>query len=255
MHRVAKTAARRLEPVVWGGRVRERALVTLLRGHYDSLLRRHWSDSENAPHFFDHRIGAFGFATGPGTPFGYYRGYFATELIRPGDHLLDIGCGDGFFDRRFFGPRAAHVDAVDIEPRAIAHASRHNAAPNVSYVLLDAIKEPFPRASYDVVVWDGGLGHVSTAETEVVLPKIREALADHGVFTGSESLGREGSDHLQFFDGLQDLCSLFEAHFPHVQVRSFAYDVSGFTRREAFWRCASDAGRLEQAGWSSCPVS
>ena len=255
MRSVVKSAARRLEPVVWGGRLRERALVGMLRQHYASLLRRHWSDPDEVPHFFDHRIGAFGFATGSGTPFGYYRGYFAAELIRPTDRLLDIGCGDGFFTRRFFSPRCAAVDAIDIEPTAIEHASRYNPASNVTYTLLDAAAQPFPHDRYDIVVWDGGLGHVTADASKTMLGKIRQALSADGAFVGSESLGDEGSDHLQFFASLQDLCSLFEGHFPHVQVRSFEYELSGFTRREAFWRCAADPTRLEEAAWASCRVS
>jgi SAM-dependent methyltransferase len=252
---LAKTVVRHLEPVVWGGRVRERVLVALLREHYASLLRRHWSDADRVPHFFDHRIGAFGFATGSSSPFSYYRGYFAAELIRPADRVLDIGCGDGFFARRFFSPKCNAVDAIDIEPSAIAHASRYNRAPNITYTLLDAVHEPFPSGCYDVVVWDGGLGHVATSDTDEVLAKIRDVLSPDGAFVGSESLGREGEDHLQFFASRQDLSRLLERHFPHVQVRSLEYALPDFTRHEGFWRCAASPGRLEEAAWSSCSPS
>jgi SAM-dependent methyltransferase len=253
--RLVRTVARGLEHAVWGGRTRERLLVALLRQHYASLLRRRWSDPDRAPHFFDHRIGAFEFATGAGTPFGYYRGYFTAELIRPADRVLDIGCGDGFFARRFFSPKCSAVDAIDIEPDAIAHASRYNRAENITHILLDAVNERFPADHYDVVVWDGGLGHVTPKGTERVLEKIRDALAPDGVFVGSESLGREGEDHLQFISSLEDLCALLERYFPHVLVRALQYELPLLTRREAFWRCGLNPVRLEEAVWSRCPLS
>jgi SAM-dependent methyltransferase len=169
---------------------------------------------------------------------------------------LDIGCGDGYFDRRFFGPRCAAVDAIDIETSAIDHARSHNAHPNVEYSVRDAVELPFPRDSYDVVVWDGALGHFPPETTQRMLAKIRKALRPGGVFVGSESLGAEGHDHLQFFATVDDLGSLFREHFAHVQVRSQRYRLrNGVMREEAYWRCSGDSDRLDQAVWRSYQAS
>ena len=168
------------EWLLWGGYWRERLLVRLLRGHYRSVFRRQWVLDDEPPHFFDHRIGSTELATGHGSPYPYYRGYFASELVREGDRLLDIGCGDGFFTSRFFAPRCSHVDGVDIEPSAIEHANRYNAVPNVTYHVLDAVNDPFPGPPYDVVVWDGALGHFAPETTEQMLAKIGECLARAG---------------------------------------------------------------------------
>jgi SAM-dependent methyltransferase len=252
MREVVKRAVRAVEPVIWGGQVRERLLVALLTQHYASLMRRQWSDPDRTPHFFDHRIGAFGFATGKGTPFGYYRGYYAAEVMRSADRVLDIGCGDGFFARRFFSPRCAAVDAVDIEPSAIAHALQYNGASNVTYTVLDAVTEQFPSERYDVIVWDGGLGHVTADAAHRVFAKIKDALAPDGIFVGSESLGYEGHDHLQFFSAEEDLCALFEPHFSIVLLRRLDYQLRGLTRQEAFWRSGSSRVRIDEAAWTSC---
>jgi SAM-dependent methyltransferase len=247
--RVKLLVARVLEPVLWGGRTREQALLWLLGKHYDSLFRRQWTLAAEAPHFFDHRIDGFALMAGE-APFPLYRGYLAAELVREGDAVLDIGCGDGYFTRRFIAPRAAHVDGIDIESSAIRHATQHNAATNVSYVLADAVNEPFPRSSYDVVVWDGALGHFAPETTTRVLKKIAAALVADGVFAGSESLGVEGHDHLQFFHNLDDLAALLTTRFEHVRVRELSYRLpGGAMRREAFWRCAQDPARIEAAGW------
>ena len=170
--------------------------------------------------------------------------------MREGDRVLDIGCGDGFFDRRFFAARGATVDAIDIEPSSIEHAERRNAAPGIRYQLQDAVGEPFPGDEYDIVVWDGALGHFAPETTDRMLGKIKATLGPGGAFVGSESLGFEGDDHLQFFHSLEDLGDVFARHFPHVLVRALEYRLPGGTlRREAFWRCAVDPERLERASW------
>jgi SAM-dependent methyltransferase len=247
------------ERAIWGGERRERVLLALLRRHYESVFRRQWVLPVDKPHYFDHRIGSFSFATGTSHGYSYYRGYFAAEMIRDGDVLLDVGCGDGFFARRFFAPRCKHVDAIDVDRSAIAHASRFNDAPNIRYALLDAVKEPFPRERYDVIVLDGALGHFPPEGVGRLLTRIREALSEDGVFVGSEDLGTVGHDHLHYFETLFDLARIMREHFEHVHLRSIDYLIpSGATRREAFWRCARLPDRLEEASWhdfSSTPVS
>jgi SAM-dependent methyltransferase len=163
--------------IVWGGERRRRALEWLLRRHYVALFQRQWRWAEEAPHFFDHRIGSFEFAVGEHHGFSYYRGYFAAELMDDGDRVLDVGCGDGFFARRFFAPRAASVDSVDIEPSAIEHARSQNPVPNVRYFLRDAASDDFPEDEYDVIVWDGAIGHFPPETTRRMLSKIRDALS------------------------------------------------------------------------------
>lgn len=237
------------EHVLWGGDRRERLLIALLRGHYESVFRRQWTLATELPHYYDHRIGSFAFAIGSAHPYGYFRGFLATEMIREDDVLLDIGCGDGFFAQRFFSPKCAHVDAVDIDPGAIVHASRRNPAPNISYFVLDAVNEPFPRERYDVIVLDGALGHLASEASGRLFEKVTSGLAEDGVFVGSETLGVGGHDHLQHFETLADLTALLNDHFAHVQVRSIDYVVPSGARREAFWRCANQRARLDQAEW------
>jgi SAM-dependent methyltransferase len=243
------------ERILWGGDVREQVLRRLLEQHYESLFRRLWVYGGEEPHFTNHRIGAFrfGFSFESNGPEYFYRGFFSSELLRRSDRVLDIGCGDGFFTKRFFSVRCESVDAVDIEPSAIEEANRYNGAPNVNYLLLDAVNQPFPRAPYDVVVWDGALGHFARHDTETMFRKIKAALAPGGVFTGSESMGREGHDHLQFFESLDDLAALLRAFWKHVQLRDVSYPINRgtFIRREGYWRCSDAPDRLEQAGWRS----
>jgi 2-polyprenyl-3-methyl-5-hydroxy-6-metoxy-1,4-benzoquinol methylase len=202
------------ESALWGGTRRESALVRLLNRYYFSLYRRQWELSDEEPHFFSQRIGFFKFAFGDDGlgPYAFYRGFFGSEVIQPDDQLLDIGCDDGFFTKRFLSSRCAKVDAVDIEPSAIESAQIFNSAPNISYRLLDAVNEPFPSEKYDVIVWDGAIGHFAKETTDRVLAKIQAALETNGVFVGSESLGFEGSDHLRSSSIRLTTCTLSSNH-------------------------------------------
>ena len=112
------------------------------------------------------------------------------------------------------------------------------------------MSEPFPRETYDVIVMDGSLGHFALDVTRRLIEKIRGALADDGVFVGSEVLGIEGHDHLQYFDQLADIGTVLQEHFKHVQLRSIRYVIpSGAAREEAYWRCSRQRAPLEDVTW------
>lgn len=245
--------ARLIESAIGGGRLRERLLLNALRQHYASRFRREWLWTDRPPHFFDHRIGAFDLAFGSAKSGAYpwFRAFFAAEVIREGDVLLDIGSGDGFFTARFLAPRCRTVDGIDVDPAAIERARRTNDAPNVRYHLSDAVTEPFPHEQYDVIVWDGAIGHFSPQASKELLAKIGRALAPDGIFCGSESLGAEGVDHLQYFSELADLHELLSPLFPHLWLREVGYRTGGHFRREAYWRASTSPDRKEDASWRS----
>lgn len=215
------------ERVVAGGRRREQLLLKLLKQHYDSMFKRQWQLGGEEPHFFSHHQGLFGFTYGEKAtgPYAYYRGFFNSEVIGKNDRLFDIGCGDGFFTKRFFSEPCSHIDAIDIEPSAIEEAQTRNASANITYRLLDAVNEAFPAEQYDVIVWDAALGHFAPDTTHRMLGKIAAGLAPEGIFVGSESLGVEGADHLQFFHSLSELQALFKPYFKHVELRAVEYKV------------------------------
>jgi SAM-dependent methyltransferase len=248
----ASKAVRRVaERLAFGGERRRSVLMRALVAHDKSLLRRQWQLADEMPHYYDHRLGSLLFSAGAAPGFGMFRGFLAAQVMRPGDAVLDIGCGDGFFANRLFAPRVTHVDSIDVEPSAIAHAKQHLSAANVSHHLLDAVATPFPRPKYDVIVWDGALGHFPPDVTRRMLAKIREALNDGGVFVGSESLGEEGHDHLQFFDDLEALRGVLADEFGTVQLSQMDYVIpGGLLRHEGYWRCAvADADRLAAGAW------
>jgi 2-polyprenyl-3-methyl-5-hydroxy-6-metoxy-1,4-benzoquinol methylase len=246
------------ERILWGGKIREELLIRLLRRHYRSLFRRLWELDKERPHFTNHRLTwfLFGFGDGAMRPYQLARAFYSAEALSPDDIVLDIGCGDGFLTNHFLATQCVEVDAIDIEPSAIREANRTNARSNITYLLRDAAKEPFPREKYDVIFWNGAIGHFAAPETALILKKIAAALKPDGVFAGSESLGHEGHDHLQFFKTDVDLANLFRPYLAHVSTKTLRYPINNgtFVRDEAYWRCSNSSARLAKVGWHDSNV-
>jgi ubiquinone/menaquinone biosynthesis C-methylase UbiE len=239
----------------WGGQHREKALLNLLEKHFDSKFRREWVIGKEPPHFDDNLRDAFDFIFSKRSVGAYplYRGFLSSEVIQEGDRLLDIGCGDGFFARRFFDEKCKFIDAIDIEPSAIKAAEKYNRSEKITYYLRDAINLPFPNNPYEVVVWDGAIAHFSADVLDLMLKKIKYSLTADGIFVGSESLSDEGElDHLQRFYSLDDLHKVFKNHFKYIELRSIQYRINkrdSFIRTEGYWRCSNKPTRLESSNW------
>lgn len=74
-----------------------------------------------------------------------------TRMLRPqpGESLLDVGCGSGWFTRRFAG-MDLEVTGLDRDPDNIAYArARH---PEGRYLVGDARALPFADAGFDRVI-------------------------------------------------------------------------------------------------------
>lgn len=76
----------------------------------------------------------------------------AARLLeaKPGDSLLDVGCGTGWFSRRF-AQLKLQVTGLDPNAEWLAYARAHS-APAIRWVEGDARALPFPDASFDHVL-------------------------------------------------------------------------------------------------------
>ncbi len=90
------------------------------------------------------------------TPRGRWIGDREFDLLhtmlkpRPGETLLDVGCGTGYFSRRFAREAGLQVTGIDIDPDIIAFAREQ--APEIGFALADMKHLPFADASFDHVV-------------------------------------------------------------------------------------------------------
>lgn len=91
------------------------------------------------------------------TPRGRWIGQREVEMLvgalrpRPGESLLDVGCGTGFFTRKLADQMTGQVVGVDINREWVEYARRTGAA-RASYAVADARDLPFRKASFDLVV-------------------------------------------------------------------------------------------------------
>ncbi|OIQ98660.1 malonyl-[acyl-carrier protein] O-methyltransferase [mine drainage metagenome] len=70
----------------------------------------------------------------------------------PGETLLDVGCGTGYFTRRFAANLAnGNVVGADIDPDMLRFADGHSDR-SIGFVAADARQLPFRDKSFDLVV-------------------------------------------------------------------------------------------------------
>jgi SAM-dependent methyltransferase len=104
----------------------------------------------------------------------------AAAAIRPGERVLDVGCGAG--QTSIEAARAGgHVLGVDVSTRMLERA-RQRAEGSVEFVLADAQTHPFEPASFDVVISRCGL--MFFADPAAAFANIRRALRPGGRLVG-----------------------------------------------------------------------
>ena len=81
-----------------------------------------------------------------------YRLLASLLAQNPGETLLDVGCGTGYFTRRFATDTAdENVVGADIDLDMLRFAGEHSAR-NIGFVAADARQLPFCDNSFDLVV-------------------------------------------------------------------------------------------------------
>lgn len=112
-----------------------------------------------------------------------FRELAAAAGIRPGDRVLDVGCGTGYFVRmlaEIVGPNGSVV-GVDAAPEMVAHAaSRSRSAGNVTFEVGSASALSFPGSSFDVVVSSLTMHHLAAADQLPAMREMRRVLKPGG---------------------------------------------------------------------------
>lgn len=81
-----------------------------------------------------------------------YRLIASLLAPRPGETLLDVGCGTGYFTRRFADDATdKNVVGADIDFNTIRFAAGHSAR-GIGFVAADARRLPFRDGSFDLIV-------------------------------------------------------------------------------------------------------
>jgi SAM-dependent methyltransferase len=106
-----------------------------------------------------------------------------SEFIRPGDVVLDLGCGQGQ-DALYLAEIGATVTAADFSPFALAQFEREAASAGVCQLLLDLRVTPYalPSAGFDVVYSHLSLHYFDDETTRQVFREVARVLKDEGRF-------------------------------------------------------------------------
>jgi SAM-dependent methyltransferase len=114
------------------------------------------------------------------------------EWLAPaaGERILDVGCGDGFYDRRI-AHIGALVDAIDARPERLALAMRWNPHPRVRLHHMSAEALEFPDNYFDKAVSICVLEHI--ADDEGALRHLHRVLRPGGrLVLSCDSLSNRG---------------------------------------------------------------
>jgi ubiquinone/menaquinone biosynthesis C-methylase UbiE len=105
-----------------------------------------------------------------------FRSLATAAEARPGDRILDVGCGTGFFVRLLaetVGPKG-EVLGVDAAPEMVAHAAaKSRSIANCRFDVGSASALAYPDGSFDVVVSSLTLHHLAAEDQ---LPAVKEML-------------------------------------------------------------------------------
>jgi 2-polyprenyl-3-methyl-5-hydroxy-6-metoxy-1,4-benzoquinol methylase len=101
---------------------------------------------------------------------------------RHGEHVLDIGCGDGAYDKKISGT-GAMVTGIDIHDKRLSVARRYYQGTRTKYHFMDAARLEFPDASFDKAMSLCVIEHLE--DDELVMQNVARALKPGGLFVFS----------------------------------------------------------------------
>jgi len=99
-----------------------------------------------------------------------------SAIVRPGQSILDLGCGTGITSQ-FMGQLGATVMAVDISPALIEFAREHSAHRNVEYLVADVTALEFDR-TFDGIVMVDVFEHIPPGDISDLLAVIARHSGD-----------------------------------------------------------------------------
>lgn len=101
---------------------------------------------------------------------------------RPGEKVLDIGCGDGAYDRKI-ARAGAEVTGVDIHEKRLAAARKYYQSEGVRFLDMDASRLDLPDAAFDKALSLCVVEHL--ADDELVMRNLCRVLKPGGLFVFS----------------------------------------------------------------------
>jgi len=103
--------------------------------------------------------------------------------LRPGESILDVACGSGYWTRRLAAAHGCAAVGIDVSEREIATAQRHHSGKHCTYLLSPAETLPFQAESFDKVISVCALEHFSS--DTAALEEMARVLKPNGILAMS----------------------------------------------------------------------
>jgi SAM-dependent methyltransferase len=100
----------------------------------------------------------------------------------PGERILDVGCGDGYYDWRI-SQSGALVTGIDLHEKRLAFARMHYGGVRTEFLAMDAEQADFPDGSFDKALSLCVMEHLR--DDERVMRNVSRAMKPGGCFAFS----------------------------------------------------------------------
>jgi ubiquinone/menaquinone biosynthesis C-methylase UbiE len=149
--------------------------------------------------------------------------------LKPGDRLLDLGCGSGVIAENIAEQTGAQVTGLDYAASAIAEAERRTAGKDrLTFIQADLNVFELPARSFDAAISIDGLP--SRADLAGTLSKVARAIKPGG------QIGIFESEELQAGDPLENLAPDKTRLARALAKLGLAYEAFDYTvENAAFW--------------------
>jgi SAM-dependent methyltransferase len=142
-----------------------------------------------------------------------------ADHVRPGQHVLDLGCGDGFLLELLVarGHAPGSLVGVDLSAHEIAAARRRRALAGVSLACESAMSLSAEDRSFDCVL--SHLAFMLVSDLEAAIAELARVLAPGGVFATIVGGGPDGAHPGEAFALFLDLLADATADIPRIAPR------------------------------------
>lgn len=116
--------------------------------------------------------------------------YFFADIykaVKPGDTILDLGCGGGNIARNLSEKLDINLVNLDISENALRHAARCGRVKSF-YVQASSFTLPFADSTFDCIIADAFLHHID--DISHILREAKRVLKKGGTFFAFEPLAR-----------------------------------------------------------------
>lgn len=106
----------------------------------------------------------------------------SSGVVKPGDKVLDLGCGPGLYSSRF-AARGVQITGIDISPNSLDYARHYAAKKNldIDYRLMNFLDIDYSENFDTVIQVYGELNTFSDVKRDELLTKLRKALKPGGL--------------------------------------------------------------------------